>query len=147
MEVYEVHNICSFSGWEGKRLWELEKKEWIPNKGRLLRKKIKRQPSFEFHKGFKNCGSGAFLFVLQTLIVSRAVRWWKKEVWVREGERLVILCPSQIPPCAHKPGWPITSQVMFIVNSLESTAFTVALTSLDSLLPLVLPHFQVQTCL
>lgn len=41
MEVYGVHNIGSFSGLEGKRLWDLEKKiiKESPQWGGLLRKK------------------------------------------------------------------------------------------------------------
>lgn len=60
--VSEAKKVRDFGSWKKKR---------IPSRGGLLRKKA----SFEFHRGFENRGSGALLFVLQTLIVSAAVSW------------------------------------------------------------------------
>lgn len=103
MEVYGVHNTGSFSGLEGKRLWDLEKKyiKKCPQWGGLLRKKV----SFEFHKGFENRGGGAILFAWHTPMVSPAASRRREEVWVREGGTLMIWGPfGRIPPRTQKPG-------------------------------------------
>lgn len=65
----------------------------IPDGERLLRKNA----SFEFHQVLKNCGSGALLFVSQTLIVSMAVSWWREGLGKGRGQHHDPVPMSQNP--------------------------------------------------